>query len=80
MAKTLIFFGILTAHWIAQFLVWSYADRSAPARVVWNVLASPLIHLAGSLTNQYFWIVASLNSVLWAAALTYIVGRYALKH
>ena len=79
MARTLIFVGILVLHWIAQFLAWSYADRSAQTRVLWNVLATPLVHAAGSFTNQYFWIVASLNSVLWAVVWTYVIARYGLR-
>jgi hypothetical protein len=80
MVRTLVFFGFLFTHWIAQFIAWSYAGRNAPARVLWIVLATPLIHVVGSLANQFFWIVASLNSVLWATALTYIINRYVLKH
>ena len=79
MVKTLIFSGVLILHWIVQFMAWSYAERSAPMRVLWNILATPLMHVGGSITNQYFWIVATANSVLWAAALTFVVTRYALK-
>jgi hypothetical protein len=79
LARTLVFVGVLAVHWIAQFFAWSYAERSAPMRVLWNILATPLIHVAGPLTNEYFWIVASLNSTLWAGTLTYVLARYALK-
>jgi hypothetical protein len=80
MVRTVAFFGFLFTHGIAQFMAWSYAGRNAPAHVLWIILATPLIHVVGSLANQYFWIVASLNSVLWAAALTYVLDRYVLKH
>jgi hypothetical protein len=79
MIKTLVFFGFLFTHWIAQFIAWSYTRGNAPARVLWIVLATPLIYVVGSLADEYFWIVASLNSVLWATALTYVTNRYALK-
>ena len=80
MAKTIVFCGILVVHWIGQFLAWSHAESSAPMRVTWKILAAPLVPTVGSLANQYFWAVASLNSVLWAAVLTYIVARYILRH
>lgn len=80
MVKTLVFFGVLVIHWVIQFVAWSAAERSAPMRVLWNILATPLVHLGGSVTNQHFWIVATANSILWAAILTYVVARFALKH
>jgi hypothetical protein len=79
MVRTLVFFGFLLTHWIAQFIAWSYAGHNPAVRALWIVLATPLIHLVGSLANQYFWIVASLNSVLWAATLTFVVDRYVPK-
>ena len=79
MARTLVFVGSLIAHWVTQFVAWSYADRSTLARIAWNILASPLIHMAASLASKHFWVVASLNSVVWAAALTYVVGRYTMR-
>ncbi len=80
MGRALVFCGILIFHWISQFLAWTYAEHNALMRLLWNILATPLIHAAGSYNNQYFWVVASLNSLLWAAVLTYFVTRFALKH
>jgi hypothetical protein len=80
MGKTFVFFGILTVHWVAQFLAWSYAERSAAIRLLWKILATPLVHAAGSFANQYFWAVATANSILWAAILTYVVARLAMRH
>jgi hypothetical protein len=79
MVRTLVFFGFLLTHWIAQFMAWSYAEHNPAVCVLWIVLATPLIHLVGSLANQYFWIVASLNSVFWATTLTFVIDRYVLK-
>ena len=79
MTKGLVFFGILVVHSIAQFLTWSYAERNTAARMVWNVLATPLFHASGSLATRYFWAVATLNSIIWAAMLTLLIARYALK-
>lgn len=75
-AKSLVFLGFLSAHWIAQFVAWSQAERGR-APVLWGVLSFPLVR--GSLADQYFWTMASLNSALWAAGLTYLVDRYILK-
>jgi hypothetical protein len=60
-------------------MAWSYAESSAPMRLLWTVLAMPLVHVSGSIANQYFWVVATANSGLWAAILTYVVARLALK-
>lgn len=80
MVKTLIFFAVLIVHWVGQFAAWSCAERSVSMRVLWNILATPLVHLSSSITNQYFWAIVTTNSFLWAAILTYIVVRFALKH
>ena len=80
MARVVLFFGVLIAHWIMQFMAWGYAGRSGPMRLLWKILATPLVHAAGSLANEHFWIVATANSVLWAGILTYVVARYALRH
>jgi len=79
MPKTLLFLVILIVHWVMQFLAWSYAESSGSMRVLWNVLATPLVHVTGSLANEYFWAIASLNSFLWAAALTFIIDILAVK-
>jgi hypothetical protein len=78
--KVLLFAAILVGHWLMQFLTWSYAMRSAPARLLWNMLSTPLLHLNGSIANQHFWALLTLNSVLWAATLTYILSKFVLKH
>lgn len=76
MKRVLVFFSFLTTHFVAQFLAWAYADAAhgegTPTRLLWMVLSAPLIPAAGSLTIEYFWAVAWLNSAVWAAALTYL--------
>ena len=59
-----------------QFLTWTYAEHNVWARILWKILATPLIYALGAFTNQYFWVVMSLNSVVWAAVLTYIMSQY----
>jgi hypothetical protein len=80
MVKTFIFFAALIVHWVGQFVAWSSAERSSSMRVLWNILATPLVHVSSSITNQYFWAIVTANSVLWAAILTYIVARFAQRH
>jgi hypothetical protein len=75
MPKIVIFSGVLILHWIAQFLAWSYAERSAAMRIIWIVLATPIVHAGGSVASQYFWILVTANSVLWASIVTYLM-RY----
>ena len=81
MAKTLLFFTILAVHWIAQFIALSYADayRKGPGRILWRILATPLVHMSASITNEYFWTVVTANSILWAAVVTYVLGRCGLR-
>lgn len=79
-AKSLIFIGILITHWTAQFVAEAYAERSASWRILDRVLAVPLVSIAGHWTLEYYWTVTTLNSVLWAVVLTYVIARYALKH
>jgi hypothetical protein len=76
----IVSFGILfTVHWVAQFLSWTYATSSTVGRWCWAILATPLIPLSGSLSNQYFWTITVLNSALWAAVLTFLISRFASK-
>lgn len=75
MARALVFVGILSCHWIAQFIAWASADRINPWRFPWNVLSAPLFYVSKSLANEHFWAVAGLNSVVWAIALSYGVNR-----
>jgi hypothetical protein len=74
--RVLLFALIFAAHWVAQFLAWSLAEKSAALRLVWNILAAPLIHVGGSLVESQFWMVASLNSALWAAVLTGLIWYF----
>jgi hypothetical protein len=78
-SKMTVFLGILVVHWIVQFVAWSYAERNYLMRLLWKIWSTPLLEATGSLANEYFWFVATANSLLWSAALTYVVARYALK-
>jgi hypothetical protein len=82
-AKVLVFVGILILHWIAQFLAEAYADavppRSAAMGTLDRILAVPLVSIGGPLTFRYYWAVTTLNSVLWATVLTYLITRYAFR-
>jgi len=80
MARAFVFLGIALLHWTLQFIAWSLAEGSTLMRIVWGVLSTPLVPLCGALANQYFWIIATANSLLWAAILTFVVFRYVLKH
>jgi hypothetical protein len=53
--------------------------RNNTASQFWAILSAPLVQLAGSFASQYFWIVAELNSLLWAAALSFIVFRFFME-
>ncbi len=77
--KVLIFGSFFVAHSAAQFWSWAYALRNNTASQFWAILSAPLVQLAGSFASQYFWIVAELNSLLWAAALSFVVFRFFME-
>jgi len=83
LAKIFVFSSVLVLHWALQFVAWSYADSplvcSALARVPFYILATPILLISGLVSNEYFWIPATANSVLWSTITTYIVARFALS-
>ena len=79
MKKALIFGLLFAVHSGAQFWSWAYALRNNTASQFWDILSAPLIPLAGYLASQYFWIVAELNSLLWAAVLSFVFFRFLME-
>jgi len=77
--KALIFGSFFVAHSAAQFWSWAYGLRNNTASQFWVILSAPLVQLAGFFASQYFWIVAELNSLLWAAALSFVVFRFFME-
>jgi hypothetical protein len=77
--KALIFGSFFVAHSAAQFWSWAYALRNSTASQFWAILSAPLVQLAGFFASRYFWIVAELNSLLWAAALSFIVFQFFME-
>jgi hypothetical protein len=77
--KAVIFGSFFVAHSAAQFWSWAYALRNNTASQSWAILSAPLIQLAGFFASQYFWIVAELNSLLWAAALSFVVFQFFME-
>ncbi len=71
----ILFIVVFAVHSIVQFIFWAWAARDLTALSVYGLLALPLFPLVGSLADQYFWIIASLNSLLWAVTITYIATR-----
>lgn len=75
-ATGIVFLSFFVAHWIAQAMAWANASRSAAWHLSFDLLAAPLVHLAGSRTDDYFLELSVPNSLLWAAALTYLAARF----
>jgi hypothetical protein len=53
--KVILFFVVFVLHWGTQFLAWASADaiRSTNvAHLLWRVLATPLLEIAGSAMNE----------------------------
>jgi hypothetical protein len=77
--KALIFSSLFVAHSAAQFWSWAYALRDNTASQFWDILSAPLVPLSGYLTSQYFWVVAEVNSLLWAAVLSFVILRFFME-
>lgn len=76
LATAVVFLSFFVAHWIAQAMAWANASRAANWHQLFGVLGLPLIHLAGSRTDDYFLLLSVPNSLLWAAALTALAARF----
>jgi hypothetical protein len=78
--KVILFLAVFVLHWGTQFLAWASEDaiRSTNvAHLLWRVLATPLLEIAGSAMNEYFWLIMPLNSLVWATALTWFLTLFA---
>jgi hypothetical protein len=76
LATGTVFVSFFVAHWIAQAMAWANSSRDVQWHLLFGLLGLPLVHLAGSHTDDYFLILSVPNSLLWAAALTYLVARF----
>ncbi len=76
LATATVFVGFFVAHWIAQAMAWANSSRDAAWYLLFGVLGMPLVHLAGSRTDDYFLALSVPNSLLWALALTWLMARF----
>ncbi len=76
LATAIVVLSFFVAHWIAQAMAWANASRDANWHLLFGLLGLPLIHLAGSRTDDYFLLLSVPNSLLWAAALTALAARF----
>jgi len=75
LATGLVFLSFFVTHWIAQAIAWASAARNMSWHLLFALLGSPLVHLAGAQTDEYFILLSVTNSLIWAAALTYAAAR-----
>jgi len=75
LATGMVFLSFFVADWIAQAMAWANSSRNTLWHLLFGLLGLPLIHLAGSHTDDYFLWLSVPNSLLWAAALTYLAAR-----
>lgn len=75
-ATGMVLLSFFVTHWIAQAIAWANASRDAEWHVLFGVLGLPLVHLAGSRTDDYFLLLSVPNSLIWAAALTALAARF----
>jgi hypothetical protein len=76
LATGAVFLSFFVGHWIAQTIAWANASRSEDWYLLFGLLGMPLVHLAGSRTDDYFLPLSVPNSLLWAAALTALAARF----
>jgi hypothetical protein len=76
LATGMVFLSFFVAHWIAQALAWANSSRDMEWHLLFGLLGMPLVHLAGSRTDDFFLLLSVPNSLLWAAALTYLAARF----
>jgi hypothetical protein len=76
LATALVFLSFFAAHWIAQAMAWANASRGTDWYLLFGLLGLPLIHLAGSQSDNYFLLLSVPNSLIWAAGLTYLAARF----
>jgi len=76
LATGFVFLSFFAAHWIAQAIAWANDSRSLDWHLLFGLLGLPLLHLAGSRTDQLFLLLSVPNSIIWAAGLTYLAARY----
>lgn len=76
-----LFVIIFSAHIMAQFVFWSFAQGNAAINLnsvytkVWSVISLPLFGLLSrKLTNELFWFVFICNSLVWALVCSALVG------
>jgi len=80
MKNAFLFVAVALAHFVAHFVAWGYAERGGGlAHAIWAVLSTPLLLLAGSLADEYFWVIAIANSFLWSAVLLVVASRLPVK-
>jgi hypothetical protein len=71
-----VFLSFFVAHWIAQAMAWANASRNTDWHLLFGLLGLPLVHLAGSRTDDYFLLLSVPNSLFWAAGLTALAARF----
>jgi hypothetical protein len=76
LATGAVFVCFFVAHWIAQAMACANASRSEDWYLLFGLLGMPLVHLAGSRTDEYFLLLSVPNSLIWAAALTALAARF----
>jgi hypothetical protein len=76
LATGAVFLCFFVAHWIAQAMAWANASRNEDWYLLFGLLGMPLVHLAGSRTDDYFLLLSVPNSLIWAAAMTTLAARF----
>ena len=81
--RLVIFTVIFVIYFAAVNVAWGAIQRPWWIRTVWNVLATPLVHLVIWLTDRQsstaallFYIAIVLNGLLWAAVLTSVITHF----
>jgi len=57
---------VFALHFLMQLAAWALADSAQGTKIPWRIVSFPLFYLLRSWATLYFWMVAVLNSILWA--------------
>ena len=57
-------------------MAWANSSRDTEWHLLFGLLGLPLVHLAGSQSDNYFLLLSVPNSLIWAAGLTWSGGPF----
>jgi hypothetical protein len=72
--KGLMILGVAIFQVGATFLFWALSLRIHLSSLMFRVMAFPMLNLCPWWSNEYFWLLILINSLLWASVIVWLVG------